>query len=949
MSKRLKLALALVGEDRLSQPVAKGAGRLGQLGERAAAVGGKLGSLGAASKEVETELGKLGKQPGVIAGRLGQLSAEAQRTRAAIDQLAATQAAAQRRLGEIQGQEKQIASWKALRTQLERSKVALTEQQAVVGRLAREIHASGVPTKAQARAFEGARTAAQRLKASQNELRDAVEQARRRLHAAGVPTKNLADAERRLADEAARVGDSLQEQERHARSLREELDRQRQTAGRLGEAQTRLGRIADQGKKMVLAGAGVAAAGIGAGALASSMRQLGASILDPLLRLEQAAARVRSMPGLAEESVQKIVGLGKEWSKVHSDTAEDYVNTSYEMLSAGLDVEAAIAATETAMRVSKATGGNAAEVAKTLAQTYNNLADKSKPAAQEIARIGDALTSVQQTYLISNFDAIGGGMKYAAGAAARSRIPFEQAAAALGTLNNAGLEGEQAGTAFDAMVGQMIGAQKKLHFSLVKTSDGGLDLVGSLEALSHKIGPIDRLSDRMKLKLKAAFGDAGERAVTAMLLNMEKVKEGMKGISESKGAAQKGQEKIEAGPLEEAQIMRNQLDLLKMEVAQQLLPMLKEAIPVIKEFVQGIGDFIREHPGITQTALKIGLWGTVGMTVLSPVLKLAGGLWSLAGFARLAFVWLGQHQVLGKLASAVTAPWRAVRSLGNVFSAAGSWMGRLGRGVLGLAGRFGTMVAAVGRAGLAFMATPVGMLTTALLGLGGAIAYVVTRWDELTGQTGSVVENLDENMINAIKNDANFRKGMIQDALEGGAGSAGKRQILRQVLGDSALEDLFKAADAKRAADKRDALFKEYGLQPANDGAGMVPPELEAQLKAFAKDGGAQGDPGDGLDGEAPFDAGATGGDLMPPWMTMSLPQESAPPPAMTADTPVPVSIPDLRELPAGPSTNVTNNVTVNVVAAEGQDIKSLAKAVAKELERELRKLSRGDLVGAPT
>ncbi len=174
------------------------------------------------------------------------------------------------------------------------------------------------------------------------------------------------------------------------------------------------------------------------------------------------------------------------------------------------DVQA-IAATETAMRTARATMGDSADAAALIAVAYNNMGDKSKDAATEIGKFGDVIAKTQQLFQIKNLNQLSEGLKYAIPTALQFGQSFEEINVAVGALNNAGLVGGQAGTAYAAAMRQMTKASSELGFSLARNAQGGIDFIGTLANINQMYGSFEQMSPKVQEAFKKAFGDEGLR------------------------------------------------------------------------------------------------------------------------------------------------------------------------------------------------------------------------------------------------------------------------------------------------------------------------------------------------------------------------------------------------------------------------------------------------------
>jgi len=400
-----------------------------------------------------------------------------------------------------------------------------------------------------------------------------------------------------------------------------------QISATLDAVKGKLGGLDEVGKRLAAIGAGLAGAGLATSGMSASAQNLLAGLAKSAATVDDLKAKLRSMPDVTGATADQFERRARDWAKKHADSVESYMETIYQMVSAGLTApEEALQATETAMRVAKGTMGDAISTANGIAVAFNNMADKAKPATDEIARLGDVLTKTQQMFQISNMAQLGEGMKYAFPAAKAARMEFTELATVIGQLNTAGLQGSQAGTAFAASIRQLVGAQDKLGFQIQRNKDGTLDFIGTLEAVTSQFGDFTKLTDQDARRLQKAFGDEGSRAVVLLGQNLDGLKSAYQGVADSAGAAAAAQAEIEAGQGQRWEVMANKLRDIGLSFGDRLLPILEKIEPKITGLLDSISDFVSKHPDGVAAAL--GLLGLAA--VASPLLTAAGAMTTMA-------------------------------------------------------------------------------------------------------------------------------------------------------------------------------------------------------------------------------------------------------------------------------------------------------------------------------
>ncbi|MCC5911317.1 MAG: phage tail tape measure protein [Clostridiaceae bacterium] len=388
-------------------------------------------------------------------------------------------------------------------------------------------------------------------------------------------------------------------------------------------------KMVDFGKEMTVSGALVTGA-------ADKINGATRSLLGPTAEVQDAMAQLETVItpalGSVEDAMDSVRKSAVDWSKQHTDSAADFVKTSYMMSSAGLNEVQAIEGTKTAMTVATATMGDHIEAANLLATVYNNMGDKTNDVQSEMGRLGDVITKTQQTFQFANLNQLTEGLKYAMPAAIDMGIAVEDLNTIVGQLNNAGLQGSQAGTAFAATMRQMAKASKDLGFEIERTSDGGIDFIGTLENITSQYGDISELSDDVYMEFQKAFGAEGLRAISLLSGKTDEMRQNLDAVTNSTGAAAEAQKTLEATGSKQWEILQNNIDAAKMSIGNHLLPVINDAIPKIKGLVESFGEFVERNPGLFRTLVILMAISGAALAVIGPVMMMVGSFAMMSGY-----------------------------------------------------------------------------------------------------------------------------------------------------------------------------------------------------------------------------------------------------------------------------------------------------------------------------
>jgi len=496
--------------------------------------------------------------------------------------------------------------------------------------------------------------------------------------------------------------------------------------------------------------AGVASAFIGASA--AKMRGALGEILGPLTEVEDSMAKVQSvitpMSGDMAASMANMKAAALDWSKAHTDSATEFLDTSYMMLSAGLNEAAAVEATRTAMAVATATMGDNVEAADLMARVYNNLGDQSADVAGEMSRLGDILTKTQQTFQIANLNQLATGLQYGIPVAKQFGISVEQVNASIGMLNTLGLQGSMAGTAFAATMRNMIKASGELGFEMARTASGGIDFVGTVENIRAVYGDFSKMTDRQKTAFQKAFGDEGLRAVSVLLGKTGELRSALGTVTGSAGATTAAMITMESTSSAQFRILHNNLDAVKVTIGEHLLPMINRGIPIVQKLITNMGRFAEAHPGLMKIGVSLLAIMAVLLSIIAPILSVGAGFMLMGGYGLKAVLgvvsalqWLLRIMISGSIQGAAksigvgfrwgfglarTAVLRSVTVL-RAFSLGVLQLAR--QALIALIGVLPGLIASVWAFTAALLANPITWVVLAVVGLGAGLWALIKHWD----------------------------------------------------------------------------------------------------------------------------------------------------------------------------------------------------------------------------
>ena len=284
-------------------------------------------------------------------------------------------------------------------------------------------------------------------------------------------------------------------------------------------------------------------------ALGAAILLLGRNAFNTFLGFENSMNRVSAVTLATEDQLKKMSRLSKELGSTTAFTAAQSADALIFLSQAGLSVEQAMNALPNTLQLAAAGNIDLAEAADI---ATNVLAQMGLEVA-ELGRVNDVLAKSQS---ISNTDIrqLAGALNTTGQTAASMGIEIELLAASLGTMANAGLKAENAGTLFRNMILKTaIGAKKhgKVYKSLGIDMDKFLDKTGKFKDFKGFVGALQNVEKTGKLTipiLNKLFGERGFRAAQVLIgAGAENIAEFEQSLKRAGGTAKEMSDRQMAG------------------------------------------------------------------------------------------------------------------------------------------------------------------------------------------------------------------------------------------------------------------------------------------------------------------------------------------------------------------------------------------------------------------
>ncbi len=701
-----------------------------------------------------------------------------------------------------------------------------------------------------------------------------------------------------VADRTRRVGATLERVNKHADRHRQELRRLRAEQARtgdgsreiarrieaVGEALRRTTARARRYREELRRGQGLerARAGRDRALRQGAVALGGAYALSRLVTGSFDRERAELRLGSLLAGPTREADLGRAVAHSRTDVRQgrvlqgeaELLQVQADLRGADLSAEVARIGSTLSAKIATVTQGTAREVASVLGSAYTlNAAQFEGDTQAVLGQIGELLTATQKKYKFEVFSDLGQGLVEVAAGASSAKLSLDQQAVALGLLSKVDLAGGRGGTALNAVLRQLPRAAEDLGASVVRFDDDSLDLVSTLQQLQARLAAI-RDTDARSQVIQKRFGEEGARGVVPLLDQLGQLESDLRDIKNPIETIDEAHQRWLDSASGKAAILRNNLAGLRDTMAAGLLPAVEPVVGATQSLAIWIGRVAEEAPAVG-SAMRLAAGAVGGFVAVS--LGARGG----------RYVWLLAGEGFRTVVDVAGAARRGVGMTAGAMGRYGAALGRVTR-----IARAATVVQWLWNAAL--LANPIGLTVAAVVAaaalIGGAAYLIYKHWEPIK----DFFAGLWEWVVDAAKG-----VGLaIVDAIAGGLGAGPLVRAVGSMFGK--VWNLMAESDAR-----------EGPLSNLTRSGGSILPTIGEGVRR-AGPGGLQRPLRSQL-------AAATAGLAL-----------AVAPAAVEAVAPALPAAAEPRQ--AG---TVNNYYSITVNAAPGEDVRSLARRLMDEIERQ--------------
>lgn len=432
-----------------------------------------------------------------------------------------------------------------------------------------------------------------------------------------------------------------------ARKISKELE----TTTKIGESLSKTGSLLTKGLTLPLIGAGTATTKMAVD-FESSFAKVSTLLDDNVVDFDQYK--------------EQLLDASSE-SKVAVD---EFSESVYESISAGVDQTKAIGFTTEAIKLAKGgftDGAKAVDVLTTAINGYNLK-------TEDATRISDLLITTQNLGK-TTVDELASSMGAVIPVAASVNFDITELSASYAQLTKNGIATAESGTYLKAMLSELGKSGTATDLALRElTGKGFADLKKEGTSTYEILSMLTQHAAENDKTLKDMFGsvEAGSAALVLAKGSGQEYNDMLSAMSDSAGATQSAFEKIDATPAEQLKGALNELRNEGVRLGAMFVPVIEKTADIVGDVADAFSNLSEEQQD------NIIKWGMV-LAATGPALKVVGG--GVTTFTKLSSVIGGVSKGLKTFGTAQTAAATAAKGASAIIGHAGltgSMVGLLG-------------------------------------------------------------------------------------------------------------------------------------------------------------------------------------------------------------------------------------------------------------------------------
>ena len=514
---------------------------------------------------------------------------------------------------------------------------------------------------------------------------------------------------------------------------------------------------------------GLKGLGVAIGIAVTGLSALGGYAIKVGSDFEAGMSKVQAISGATQEEINKLTEKAKEMGAKTKFSASESAEAFQYMAMAGWKTGDMLNGIEGIMNLATASGENLASVSDIVTDALTAFGLQAKDSSHFADVLAKASSSSN-----TNVGLMGATFKYVAPIAGSMKYSIEDTAVAIGLMANAGIKGEQAGTALRSMLTRLVKPPKEAAEALKKLNISAKNSDGTMKPLSQTLKELRTKFSKLNDNQKASYASsiAGTEAMSGMLAivnasntDFEKL---TKEINNSEGATKKMADTMNNNLKGATTIMKSNMESLGIAIYDKFKGPATKGIKSVTEVLEKLtkstssGKLSRS---LDKIANSFGKLIEKGGDLIAKVLpKLIDG-----------FAWvLDNGGTIAKAIGTITAAMLYFKTTANISKVVQGFQNAqvalslftlqakgatVAQGVLNgsltlgetavalLTGKISLATVAQKLWNMAMSANPIGVLTVAVAGLTAGLIYLATRQTETEKKAKEFAEEMKETRI----------------------------------------------------------------------------------------------------------------------------------------------------------------------------------------------------------
>ncbi len=333
---------------------------------------------------------------------------------------------------------------------------------------------------------------------------------------------------------------------------------------------------------------------------------------------EAQMSKVQAISGATGDELDKLTQKAQELGSKTKFSASESAEAFQYMAMAGWKTEDMLNGIDGIMNLAAASGENLGTVSDIVTDALTAFGLQAK----DSAHFADVLAKASSNSN-TNVGMMGATFKYVAPIAGSMKYSIEDTAVAIGLMANAGIKGEQAGTALRAMLTRLVKPPKDAATALDKLDISAQNADGTMKPLSNVLKELREKFSKLNDSQKAEYASsiAGTEAMSGMLAIVNASDDDFQKLTESinnaNGAAQEQAKIMEDNTKGAITEMNSALEAMFIEIQRSLAPTIKKFANFIKDLAN---KFSKLNDKQKETIVKVA--GIIA--IIGPALILIG-------------------------------------------------------------------------------------------------------------------------------------------------------------------------------------------------------------------------------------------------------------------------------------------------------------------------------------